>query len=142
MITLEIVTLRGIVFSQDIYEVSIPTPDGEISAFDNHAALVTIIEPGVIKIRTNKNQKDSDRTLQATNGGVAEITKHRIRLLVDESQHSEEVDEAEAKQALERTQRMAAQADDQLSLDRALAEVNSARAKLSIADLKKRRRNR
>lgn len=142
MITLEIVTLRGIVFSDEVYEVSVPTPDGEISIFDNHSSLVTLIEPGVIRIRSNSNVKDTDRELQATNGGVAEITKNRIRLLVDESEKSEEIDAQEAKDALERAEKIAATADDQVSLDKARAQVSSARARLMIAGVKRRPRNR
>lgn len=142
MITLEIVTLRGVVLSTEAHEVSIPTPDGEISVFDNHAPLVTLIDPGVIKIRSNQNQKDTDRDIRATNGGIAEITSNRIRLLVDEAEMAEEISEEQAKEALARAEALAANAEDQVSLDKARAQINTQRARLNIAGLKRRNRNR
>ena len=81
MITLELVTLSGVKYGEEVYEVILPTPDGQIAIFPNHMPLVSLASPGVISVR--KREKDSDDAMEhfATNGGIVEINDRRVRVL-------------------------------------------------------------
>lgn len=48
------VTLLGTKVDQDVYEVILPTADGEIAVFPGHEPLVGLAVPGAIAVRTNK----------------------------------------------------------------------------------------
>ena len=140
MITFELVTLSGVKFGEEVYEVLLPTPDGQIAVFPEHAPLVSLASPGVISIR--RRASDSDAVLEhfATNGGVIEINDRRVRVLVDEADDSSEVVEKEAQAALELAQKEAREAKDQVSLDKATQLIQTQQARLRIAELKKRRK--
>ena len=51
---LSLVTLIGTKVDEEVYSVSIPTTDGEISVFPSHEPLVTIARDGVITVRRHK----------------------------------------------------------------------------------------
>ena len=142
MITLELVTLKGLKYAKDVHEVLLPTPQGQIAVFDNHSSLVSLVEPGVVSIRENPNQADKDMEVFATNGGVVEITKNRIRMLVDEANKSSDISEKEAAEALGLAKKMAAEADDQVALDKATSMIKTQQANLRIAELKNFRKRR
>lgn len=142
MITLELVTLKGVKYAKEVHEALIPTPDGQIAVFDNHSDLVTLVEEGVVSVRTSEGQADKDMEHFAVNGGVVEITKNRIRMLIDEASGSSEISQKEAEEALERAKNLAAEAKDQVSLDKAYSQMRTQQARLRVAELKglKRRR--
>ena len=56
----QLVTLAGVRVDESVYEVIIPTVDGEISVFPSHEPLVTVAKSGVIAVRRDK-QHDNDQ---------------------------------------------------------------------------------
>ncbi len=137
MLTFQLVTLSGIKFNQDVYEVLLPTPLGEIGVFEHHIPLISIATPGVIKIR--KKSGDPNQLLEyfATNGGVIEIADNTVRVLVDEADNANEINEKEAQLALERARALRAQAKDQVSLAEAQSLIDRHATRLKLAELKK-----
>lgn len=140
MITLELVALGGLKLSEEIYEVVIPTPDGLIAIFPHHMPLISLVTPGVISVR--RSQGDADDRLEhfATNGGVVEINEHRVRVLVDEADHSDEITVEETEAALRRAKELAAEAKDQVSLDKANQIIATQHARLKVAGLRRHKR--
>lgn len=107
----ELITLSGVKLDQRD-PVTIPTIDGEISVFPSHEPLVTMAKNGVIAVTS---QKDGDEVEYfAISGGVVEITHERIRVLVDEADHGEDIIEAETKAALDRAMKLRDETDDQV----------------------------
>ena len=98
----ELVTLAGIKLDQEVYEVMLPTAAGPISVFGGHEPLVSVAVPGAIAVRYAKGDNDDKLDYYAIGGGVIEITGSRVRVLVDEADHGDEIVEAESKAALER----------------------------------------
>ncbi len=140
MITVELVTLSGLKFSDDVYEVILPTPDGLIALFPNHMPLVSLASPGVISIRHRESDADDKMELFATNGGVIEINDRRVRVLVDEADDSSEVVEKEIEEALKLAQEEAKNAKDQVSLEKATQVIQTQQARLRVAELRRRKR--
>ncbi len=138
MIKFQIVTLSGVKFDEDIYEVQLPTPDGQIGVFPDHMPLVSLATPGVVSVR--RNQRDSDSQLEyfATDGGVIEVLDNTVRILADEAVHAEEIHEETAKKALADAEQAYKDAKDKVSLDKAQAMIDRQMVRLNVAGLKRR----
>lgn len=140
MLRFELVTLDGTKFGEEIHEVILPTADGYIAVFQNHAPLVSLAVPGVISIRGKESTPDDMLEHYATNGGVIEISENTVRVLVDEADAAEEINEAEIKKALEEAHALRAKAKDQVSLDQAQQLIDRSAVRLKVSELKRRRR--
>lgn len=142
MIQFELVTLDGIKFKQKVYEIQLPTQTGYVGIFQHHMPLVSMVETGIIKIRHKANEPDDAQQLIATSGGVVEIADDRVRVLVDEAERDDEVDEKAIKEAHEEALKLKREAKDQVSLEKAQALVDRTAVRLKVADLKRRSRRR
>lgn len=139
-INFQLVTLEGIKVSDEIYEVILPTADGEISVFPGHEPLVSVAVPGVVQVRRKKDDADSRMDFFAISGGIVEINQQRVRVLVDEADHGDDIVEAESKAALERALALRHQAKNQVELEKAHQLVDRQAVRLKVADLRRRRR--
>lgn len=139
---LELVSLTGVKYSDEAYEVVIPTADGQISVYPDHMPLVSLAMPGVLSVRKRKTDGDAAVEHFATLGGVVEIDGKQIRILVDEVEHADEIYEEEAQKAFDRAAELKAQAKTQVELEKAQALMDRHAVRLKVADLKRRRSTR
>ena len=139
MLHLRLVTLTGTKFDDDVYEVILPTLDGEIGVLQNHMPLISVATAGVVAVKRGRTDPDSARELFAISGGVIEIEHNQLKVIVDEADHADSINEAEAEAAHERARTMKAEAKDQVSLEHAQALVDRTSARLEVAKLKRRR---
>lgn len=140
MIKFELVTLDGVKFGDEVYEVLLPTPDGIIAVFQHHMPLVSLASPGIISVR--KKQKDPDDFMEryAVSGGAIEILDNQVRVLVDAADHSDEINEAEAKKAHDEALKLKKDAKDQVSLKHAQSLLDRTATQLKVAELKRHRK--
>lgn len=137
---LELITLTGMKMDEDVYEVLLPTADGEIAVFPGHERLVTLAIPGVISVRRKKSDQDDRMEVFATNGGVIEINAERVRIIVDEADAAEEILESEAKAALERAEKLRDEAKNQVDINEAQVMINRQAARLRVAGLRRHKK--
>lgn len=142
MLKFELVTLDGTKFAQEVHEVILPTPDGYIAVFENHAPLVSIASPGVISVRRKPNEPDDLMQRFAGNGGVIEIADKSVRVLVDEADQDDEINAQEVAKALENAQQMYQNAKDQVELDKAQQLISYQQSRLKVAELRRHRKTR
>lgn len=142
MLKFQLVTLGGTKSSNDVHEVLLPTPQGQIAVYEHHAPLVSLASTGVIKVRVKANDPDDFMDIYATNGGVIEIADNTVRVLVDEADAPEEINEQEAKKAQEEAKNLLTQAKDQISLAHAQTMLDRTNVRLKVAELKNRRKRR
>jgi F-type H+-transporting ATPase subunit epsilon len=142
VIRFQLVSITGKKFDDDVYEVVLPTMEGEIGVLQDHMPLVSVATTGAIAVRRNSKDSDSSREFFATNGGVIEVEDNVLRVLVDEADHADAINEAEAQKALERAEKMRAEAKDQISLEHAQALVDRQAVRLQVAGLKRRHQKR
>lgn len=142
MIRFQIITLSGTKFDEEVYEIQLPTPDGNIGIFPNHMPLVSLAVPGLIAVR--RNQRDSNDKLEyfATDGGVIEILDNTVKILADEAVHAEDIQEESAKKALAAAEEAYKNAKDKVSLDKAQAMIDRQAVRLNVAKYKRRNRAR
>lgn len=137
---LQLITLAGVKVDQEVYEVMMSTAAGDIAVFPGHEPLVTLAVPGAISVRHKKEDKDDRLEYFAISGGVVEISQKKIRVLVDEADHGDDIVEAESQAALERAIAMRDSAKNQVDLEKAHQLVDRHAVRLKVAGLRRRHR--
>ena len=133
-----LVSLSGTKFDDDVDEVILPTLEGEIGVLKDHMPLVSVATTGAIAVRRNSKDRDDQREFFATNGGVVEVSDNVLRVLVDEADHADDINEAEAEAAMERAKQLKADAKDEISLEHAQSLMDRHAVRLQVAGLKRR----
>jgi F-type H+-transporting ATPase subunit epsilon len=142
MIHFQLVALTGTKFDGEAYEITLPTLEGEIGVLEDHMPLVSVATNGVIAVRREAKDADRDRDYFAISGGVIDVSNNVLRVLVDEADHADDINEAEAEAAMERARAMQAEAKDEVSLEHAQALVDRHAVRLQVAGLKRRHQKR
>jgi F-type H+-transporting ATPase subunit epsilon len=135
---LQLVTLTGVKVDKPVYEVVLPTADGEIGVFPGHESLVSLAVPGAIAVRYNKDDNDDKLDYFAISGGVIEVSPKQVKVLVDEADSGDEIIESESKAALERALKLRENAGNQIELEKASQLVDRHSVRLKVAGLRRR----
>lgn len=97
----DIVSAEQSIFSGEAEMVIVPGEAGELGILPEHAALLTRIKPGTLRI---KIPGESREEVIYVSGGMMEVQPHVVTVLADTSIRAENLDEAkvlEAKRAAE-----------------------------------------
>jgi F-type H+-transporting ATPase subunit epsilon len=126
---LEIVTPERLMFSDDIDVLTTPTTQGEISIMAHHVPLVTMIAPGEIKIKKNK-----ETSFMTITGGFIQVAMNKVTILADAAERAEEIDIDRAEAARERARKMLAEKHlDSISHADAVAALQRSLLRLKVA---------
>lgn len=131
---IEIVTPEKIAYSEDADQVTIPTPEGEITVLPNHTSLVTQLLPGALTVK-----KGGQYSILASGGGFAEITGKKVSVVTDLAQRPEEIDERDAEEARKRAESALAERE---RLSEEEFAVTAANLQKALAQLRVKRRHR
>ena len=131
---LEITTAERQVFGEEVDMVIAPGVDGQLGILPRHAPLMTMLQPGELTIR-----KGGADTFFAVSGGFMEVLGDRVIILADACEHSDEISEERAQEAMRRAQERIAGRPAEMQLERALTSLRRAQARL---DTVRRRRSR
>ncbi|NLY53929.1 MAG: F0F1 ATP synthase subunit epsilon [Firmicutes bacterium] len=124
---LEIVTPAGTVFSSDVESVTAQTLDGQIGVLAGHIPLVTVLETGVMRVRT----AEKEEVRLAVSGGFMEMSSdNKLTVLAQTAERAEEIDVERALSAKQRAEERLAAADDSVDIKRAEAALRRAKARL------------
>jgi F-type H+-transporting ATPase subunit epsilon len=140
VVRLKLETLQGTKYDDDVYEVLLPTMAGEIGVLPGHMPMISVATHGVIRVRKNANDPDDFMEVFAVSGGVIEIADGVLSVLVDEADHAEDINEADAQKAYDLAQKMKLEATDQVSLEHAQSLMDRQAVRLQVAGLKRRQR--
>ncbi len=137
MIHLKLVSQTGLKFDEDVYEVIIPTSDGQIAVLNDHMPLVTSIQAGVLLVRRSSKDPDSRLEMFATYGGVVEVKDNQLNILVDEADHADSIDQAQAELAYDKALELKKNAQDEISLNHAQELIDRSQIRLQVVNLRK-----
>jgi F-type H+-transporting ATPase subunit epsilon len=96
---LEIVTPEKKVYSDEVDQVSLPTPAGEITVLPHHLPIITQVKTGELKVK--KGEKFS---YLVTGDGFVEVTGQTISVMTDLAEWSDEIDEKSVEEARKRAE--------------------------------------
>lgn len=139
MIHFTLYSLNGVKFDGDAYEIIIPTLDGEIGVLPGHMPLISVASHGAILVRKNQNDRDDQREVFAISGGTVQVENNVLKVLVDEADSADDLNEQEIKEAFERAQKLKASAKDSVSLQQAQSMMDRHAVRLQVAGLKRRK---
>jgi F-type H+-transporting ATPase subunit epsilon len=132
----EIVTAERLVYSEEsVDRLIVPGVEGELGVLTLHAPLLTMIQPGVMRI-----VKEDDEVEMAITGGFIEVRDNRVTILADSAERAEEIDEARAEEARGRAQRLLEERAAEVDLASAEASLRRALIRLKAAERRRRRR--
>ena len=94
---LDVVTVERSVFSDDVDMVIAPGALGELGILPRHAALMTTLQPGALRIKMGTDEVDL-----AISGGFLEVRDNRVLVLADSAERAEEIDVERARAAQQR----------------------------------------
>jgi len=132
-------SLNGVKFDGDAYEIIIPTLDGEIGVLPDHMPLISVASHGAILVRKTPQERDDQREVFAISGGTVQVENNQLKVLVDEADNADDLNEQEVKEAFERAKKMKADAKDQVSLNQAQSMMDRQSVRLQVAGLKRRK---
>ncbi len=141
MIHFVLYTLNGPKFDDDVYEVTIPTLSGEIGVLPDHMPLISVASHGVVMVRHKAGDRDDARDVFAISGGTVQVENNTLKVLVDEADHADDLNEQEVQQAYELAKKLKAEAKDQVSLQHAQEVIDRHAVRLQVAGLKRQKRH-
>jgi len=130
----DIVTAERLVYSAEgVDRVVAPGIEGEFTVLPQHAPLLTMIKPGVMRIVTGNEEIE-----MAITGGFLEVREDRVTILADAAERAEEIDVVRAEEARRRAERSLAERESKVELVEAAAELQRALIRLKAAERRRR----
>jgi len=130
---LEIVTPEAKVYSDDVDMVTLTGSEGEMGILPNHVPLMTQLVAGEVVAR-----KGQDTIFLAVGDGFVQVTGDRVSVLTDMAIEADNIDEAQAQEALRRAEaRMAEKMGDEEAA-RVQAAIVHATTQLKVKQRRRR----
>ena len=123
----DIVSAEHAIFSGEAEMIIAPGEAGELGVLPEHAALLTRIKPGTVRIKVPGQDREE---IIYVSGGMMEVQPHVVTVLADTSVRAENLDEAKALEA----KRAAEEAISNRTGDMEIAEAQAVLAE-SVAQL-------
>lgn len=131
----DVVNAEESLFSGNAEFVALPGIEGELGILPGHTPLITLIRPGLVRIR-EEGKKDEEEIFVA--GGVLEVQPFHVIVLADVAIRGTDLDEAKAREAMERAQQNAKNASSEIEIAKVEAEIAMLAEELKIIQRIKR----
>ncbi len=122
---LKIITQERVVFDQEVDAVYSKGIDGEFGILKGHIPMMSALDIGVTRAIVNNDVKTF-----TTMGGILQFKNEECLILTTLAEPGEEIDEARAREALERARTQLRNANARLDAKRAEAAIARAEARL------------
>lgn len=127
--TLDVVTLKRVVFSEPIQSVVAPGTVGYFGILAGHTPFVSSLQTGITKITKSNGEKLN----LFTSGGFLMTDGKKVILLAEAAERPEEIDVARAQRAKERAEKRLAERSPDIDIDRAKAALLRAITRLKLS---------
>jgi F-type H+-transporting ATPase subunit epsilon len=125
---LDVVTAERLVYSGDVDLVVAPGSEGELGILPHHAALMTTLKAGALRVKTGAEEVDL-----AIGGGFLEVRDNRILVLADSAERAEEIDVERAHAAEARARQLLLERPQTVDLGLAEASLRRSQIRLKVA---------
>ncbi len=127
--TLDVVTLKRVVFSEPIESVVAPGTVGYFGILTGHTPFVSSLKTGIIKI----TKPNGEKIILSTSGGFLMTDGKKVILLAEAAERPEEINVDRAQRAKERAEKRLAERTPEIDIDRARAALLRAIIRLKVA---------
>ena len=125
---LQIISPTRVFFDEAVDMLEMKTTECEIGVLAGHIPLTTILEPGVLRIKTDGNVREA-----ALHDGFVQIQKDKVTVLAESCEWPDEIDEKRAQKARERAERRLQHADDRINIARAELALKKSIIRLGLS---------
>ncbi len=126
---LEIITPQKIAYTNsEVGYLAVPGSEGILGILPNHAPLFALLTDGELVITT----KEKEPIYMAIGGGFIEIHKNKVTVLVTRAAGADQISETEAKEAMERAERLLKEKPEGTTLNEALSLYRRALIDLKV----------
>ncbi|HEY6484212.1 MAG TPA: F0F1 ATP synthase subunit epsilon [Steroidobacteraceae bacterium] len=129
-IRVEIVSAEGELFSGAAAMVFAPGEIGDLGILPRHAALLSLLKAGEVRVRTPDGAEQSF----FVGGGVIEVQPNKVTVLADTAARAKDLDEAAALEAKQRAEEALRDKTGHIDQAHALAELARAAAQLKLIE--------
>jgi len=134
-IKLDIVTAERVVFSDDVDVLVVPGIEGQLGILPHHAPLVTMLQPGELRIK-----KEGTELRMAITGGFIEVRPERVIVLADAAEREEEIDVQRAEAAKRRAEERLRERPQGIDSAKVEAALRRALIRLEVAERRRKRK--
>jgi F-type H+-transporting ATPase subunit epsilon len=131
----EVVTAERELYNGEADELIAPGSEGELGILPRHAALLTTLKPGALRIKLNGAEEPL-----FVSGGFLEVSNNQATVLADTAEHAEEIDQARAEEARRRAQERLAQTTSNTERAELQGALERAMERLRVSEVARRRR--
>lgn len=128
---LEIVTPEKKLFSGDVRFVVVPGGLGQLGILPNHAALVSSLNIGEVKVQ---DQEGGKFVKYAVSGGFVEVRNSKVSILADTCEREDMIDCKRAEAAKERAEKRLLEKTPEIDVLRAELALKRAINRLKVAN--------
>jgi F-type H+-transporting ATPase subunit epsilon len=128
MFELEIITPDRIFWKGEASMLEFNTTEGEVGIYKRHIPMTMILQPGVMTIHLDGENKEA-----AVHAGFVEILPEKITVMAEVAEWPEEIDINRAKEAQIRAQRRLQTHDPKIDLSRAEIALRKAIVRQKVA---------
>jgi F-type H+-transporting ATPase subunit epsilon len=129
---LSVVTPEKTVINMNVVSVTVPSSDGYIGIWANHAPLMTSMRIGCLEYIT----EGGVREVLAVSNGFVEVADNKVVVLADSVEQQHEINVERAKLARERARENLAAGRTNIDIDRARESYERAINRLDVAQKK------
>jgi len=134
-IKLDIVTAERVVYSDDVDVLVVPGIEGQLGILPHHAPLVTMLQPGELRIK-----KEGTELCMAITGGFIEVRPERVIVLADAAEREEEIDVQRAEAAKRRAEERLRERPQGIDSAKVEAALRRALIRLEVAERRRKRK--
>ena len=127
-IRVDVVSAEESIFAGEAEFVALPGEAGELGIYPRHTPLITRIKPGVVRIKV-PGKEEQEQIFVA--GGILEVQPHVVTVLADTAIRGKDLDEAKAREALQRAEDARRNANSDMEIAKAEAELSSMAAQIA-----------
>ncbi|HVB24225.1 MAG TPA: F0F1 ATP synthase subunit epsilon [Ktedonobacteraceae bacterium] len=129
----EVVTAERELYNGEANLVSAPGSEGRLGILPRHAALLTMLAPGELRIELNGAEEPL-----FVSGGFLEVSNDSVTVLADTAEHAEEIDEARAEEARRRAEERLQNVQSETERVELQAALERAISRIRVAELTRR----
>ncbi len=131
-IKLDIVTPYGLIYSDDVDEVTAVGSEGEFGVLPGHAPFLTTLKTGMLTYK-----KGNEVRYIFVSSGFAEVGPDKVVVLADSAEKSEDIDVERAKAAMKRAEERLKKMEE-IDFARAESALERATTRIRIAEIRRR----
>ncbi len=137
-LNIKVITPEKVLFESDVYQVVVPTIEGEITILPEHINLITKLSEGELKIKLTPK---SSWEYVLIFGGILSVYNNQVNILAKSAIKAQEIDVAQAQKAKQEAEKILSQKQERVKFAQAETQLRRAIMELELAKKYKKVKN-